>query len=248
MTAPSPCPYMEGHVERKIFTELSSQKLTFDKKTILQNPSVPSNEEYSEKFHHSLTLVGFRRSQDIAYRPACEDCDECKSSRVPVAKFSPSKSQKRILKKNDDISVTLKANRATTEQYELLGQYIESRHADGGMVGISFMEYQEMVESSPIKTHIIEYRLDDDRLIAAALCDELQDGLSMVYSFFDVSEEMNKRSLGVYMVLNHIELVKSMALKYVYLGYFVKNSPKMNYKLNYKPLEVLFSNGWELIK
>lgn len=247
MTAPSPCPYLKGRIERKIFTELNGQKLSYDKKTILQHRQIPDIKEYAENLHHSLTLVGFRRSQDIAYRPACDDCYECKSSRVPVAKFSASKSQRRILKKNIDITATIKENIATTEQYQLLDHYINSRHADGGMAGITYTEYQEMVECSPITSHIIEYRQDDNKLIAAALMDELIDGFSMVYSFFDISDDIKKRSLGVYMVLNQIQLAKSLELDYVYLGYLVKNSVKMNYKINFQPLEILYSNGWKIM-
>ncbi len=245
MTAPSPCPYLPNKFERKIFTELKDEKLSYDKQAILEhnNPS-----EYSIKLNQSLTLVGFRRSQDIAYRPSCENCRECKSVRTPVILFSQSKSQKRIYRKNQDLSVEIKPNIATAEQYELLTRYIDKRHDQGGMAGITMEEYRDMVESSPINSLIIEYRQKNGELIAAALTDQMANSFSMVYSFFAISEELNKRSLGVYMVLSHIELAIAKGLDHVYLGYWVKNSPKMGYKNNFKPIEILTSNGWDIIR
>jgi arginine-tRNA-protein transferase len=248
MTAPSPCPYLEGKHERKVFTELKDDKLSYDRKTILEHFNSGTPTDYSIRLNHSLTLVGFRRSQDIAYRPACENCQECKSVRVPVVLFNRTKSQNRIFNKNKDLTIEIKANIATDEQFELLKKYIDDRHDDGGMSSITIEEYKDMVESSLINTNIIEYRQQDGTLIAATLTDQMSDSLSMVYSFFDVSKSMNKRSLGVFMVLSHIELAITKELDHVYLGYWVKNSPKMNYKFNFKPLEVLISDGWNLIK
>ena len=245
VTAPAPCPYIEGNTERKIFTELVPQPLAYDKEAILEHRGPEEARHKTEELHHSLALVGFRRSQDIAYRPACEDCHECKSVRIPVIPFEISRSQKRILNKNRDLSVEIKPNIATQEQYNLLKQYIDSRHAEGGMSGISLQEYRDMVESSPISTVLIEYRLPDGKLIGTALTDQMKDALSMVYSFFDTSEEMSKRSLGVNIVLNHIEIAQSRSLDHIYLGYLVKDSPKMGYKKNFKPLEILTANGWD---
>jgi arginyl-tRNA--protein-N-Asp/Glu arginylyltransferase len=248
VTAPAPCPYIEGNTERKIFTELRSQQLAYDRTAILNHFGPENDRARSEELHHSLALVGFRRSQDIAYRPACENCHECKSVRIPVYLFEMSKGQHRIQNKNNDITVTIKPNIATHEQYNLLKSYIDNRHADGGMAGISFEEYKDMVESSPISTIIIEYRRADGTLVGAALTDQMQDSLSMVYSFFEISHEANKRSLGVFIVLNHINMTRDRNLDHVYLGYLVKDSPKMGYKMNFKPLEMLTANGWDLIK
>lgn len=248
VTAPSPCPYLDGKIERKIFTELVPAPLAYDKEAILMHSGPETGREKAEHLHHSLALVGFRRSQDIAYRPACQDCHECKSVRVPVVLFEKSKSQKRAFTKNKDINIAFKPNIATLEQYDLLKIYISSRHESGGMAGITYDEYKDMVESSPISTSVIEYRDNDGKLIGAALTDKLEDSLSMVYSFFDISEAYKKRSFGVYMVLSHIEIATARGLNYVYLGYFVKNSQKMSYKLNFKPLEILSSDGWQLIK
>lgn len=248
VTAPSPCPYLDGQTERKIFTELVGPPLAYDKDAIMMHAGPEDEREKAEALHHSLALVGFRRSQDIAYRPACQDCHECKSVRIPIVLFCLSKSQKRVLNKNKDLIISIKPNIATEEQYELLKKYIDSRHADGGMAGIGFEEYKDMVESSPISTMIIEYRLPDGRLVGAALTDAMEDSLSMVYSFFDISEEFTKRSFGIYFVLNHVYLAELRGLDYVYLGYFVKNSQKMGYKKNFKPLEILISDGWKLVK
>jgi|TARA_R110002096_G_scaffold435770_1_gene662550 leucyl-tRNA---protein transferase len=248
VTAPAPCPYIKGNTERKIFTELNPQPLAYDKQAIIEHRGPEQARHHAEELHHSLALVGFRRSQEIAYRPACEDCLECKSVRIPTMLFKMSKSQKRIFNKNKDIRFEIKANIATEEQYELLQRYINSRHAEGGMAGISFSEYKDMVENSPISTVIIEYRDGRGKLIGAALTDQMQDSLSMVYSFFEISKEMNNRSLGVFIVLNHVNISKSRDLDHIYLGYFVKNSPKMSYKMNFKPIEVLASNGWQLVK
>ncbi|MCC3860585.1 arginyltransferase [Pseudemcibacter aquimaris] len=248
VTAPSPCPYLEGRTERKIFTELVGPPLAYDKDAIMMHAGPDDTRESAEALHQSLALVGFRRSQDIAYRPACQTCHECKSVRIPIVLFNPSKSQKRVQNKNKDLIISIRPNIATEEQYSLLKKYITSRHSDGGMSEISFEEYKDMVESSPISTMIVEYRLPDGHLVGAALTDVLEDSLSMVYSFFDISEEYNKRSLGVCIVLNHIYLAESRGLDYIYLGYLVKNSKKMGYKENFKPLEILISEGWQLVK
>ena len=248
VTAPSPCPYLKGKIERKIFTELVPAPLAYDQEAILAHGGPETEREKAENLHHSLALVGFRRSQDIAYRPACEDCHECKSVRIPVVIFEKSKSQKRVVNKNKDILVEFKPNIATMEQYDLLKLYISNRHESGGMAGITYEDYQDMVESSPISTSIIEYRNNDGKLIGAALTDKLEDSLSMVYSFFDISEDFSKRSFGVYMILSHIDIATSRGLDYVYLGYFVKDSQKMGYKMNFKPLEILSADGWHLIK
>ncbi|WP_417317631.1 arginyltransferase [Emcibacter sp.] len=232
VTAASPCPYLPDLMERKVFTELNGQ-----------NP---------DGLHDSLTQVGFRRSQDIVYRPTCETCNRCISVRIPVQKFTANRTQKRILKYNNDVKVSVIPNRVTDEQYDLLRLYLKERHPEGGMAEMSPDEYREMVESSPVHTHLVEYRLpaegsgEKGRLIGVALTDELKDGLSMVYSFFDTDESMLKRSLGTFAIMSHIALAREHFLGYIYLGYWVKNSPKMAYKQNFKPLELLGPGGWTL--
>lgn len=223
VTAPSPCPYLSGKTERKVFTEL-------------RGPDAAALNE-------ALGRVGFRRSQSVVYRPACEGCSECVSVRVRAKDFRPSKSQRRVLKVNNDLRAELCPPIVTDEQYDLLQSYLLARHADGTMADMTAEEYRDMVETSPVATVIVEYRRAiDGKLMAVALTDELSDGLSMIYSFFDTSETV--RSLGTFIILDHIARAGNSNHPYVYLGYWVKESPKMSYKGRFKPLEQLGQNGW----
>jgi len=227
MTAVAPCPYLEGMTERKVFANLP----------------------FSDGAHvnDELTHAGFRRSQNIAYRPACEGCDACLSVRVPVAEFSPGRTQRKILTRNADLSRDLVEAEATFEQFNLLKLYLASRHPGGGMTDMSWADYVAMVEDTAVRTHLIEYRLPSDDsgpgdLVAVTLVDLLSDGLSMVYSFFD--PQMEKRSLGVFAVLDHLRQAATVGLPYLYLGYWVQGSPKMDYKANFRPMEALRPMGW----
>jgi arginine-tRNA-protein transferase len=223
VTAPSPCPYIDGQVERKVFTELNG-------------PDASSLNE-------ALGRVGFRRSQSVVYRPACEACSACISVRVRALEHNSSKSQRRILKQNSDIKAEVKPAKVTEEQFKLLSDYLNERHKDGSMASMTIKEYADMVETSPVSTTIVEYRrVLDQKLMAVGLTDELTDGLSMVYSFFDIYE--TSRSLGTYIILNHIERAKIANQSFVYLGYWVSSSQKMSYKRKFKPLERLGQNGW----
>jgi arginyl-tRNA--protein-N-Asp/Glu arginylyltransferase len=124
-----------------------------------------------------------------------------------------------------------------------LRTYLDSRHPGGGMSDMGLFDYVAMVEETPVETHIVEYRKDDGTLVACALTDRLRDGLSMVYSFFHPGEDM--RSLGTYMILDHVRTAQAAGLPYVYLGYWVRGSDKMDYKIRFSPLEALTQNGWE---
>lgn len=228
LTAPNACPYLPGRLERKIFTHLSP--------------------EDGAALNDTLTHAGFRRSQGIAYRPACEGCDACISARIPVADFELTPSWRRIQRANTDLKRISAPSLATQEQYGLLSRYLDTRHIDGGMNDMSFFDYVAMVEDSPVRTHISEYRLGGSEfakgpLLAAALVDVLADGLSLVYSFYDGTAA--KRSLGTYIILDHIAQAKRMGVPYVYLGYWVEDSPKMAYKARFSPLELLRPGGWE---
>lgn len=229
LTNYSPCPYLPGQVERKVFTNLSVDD--------------------AEDLHDALTHSGFRRSQNIAYRPACEACRACRATRVPVATFSHSKRWKRVWNKNADFIRTARPPTATREQYRLLMRYLNSRHQDGGMSDMSLADYVAMVEGSPVPSVIFEYRdsdADDAPLRAVAIADVLRDGLSMVYSFFD--PDFAQRSIGSFLILDHIEHARSLNLPYVYLGYWVNGSEKMNYKAEFRPLEVLDGDTWRDIQ
>lgn len=233
ITAPQPCPYLEGRFERKLFTHLTHDKPDM----VIDN----------------LLRDGFRRSQNIAYMPYCEDCTACVSVRVLAQEFSPSKSQKRVMKKNEDIVARRLPPRMTTEQYSLFRGYIDARHEGGGMADMSVLDYRMMVEDSIIDTSITEYRLrpggaldhefEKWPLLAVALSDNLGDGISLVYSFFD--PEADERSLGTYMILEQIAYARGLNLPYVYLGYWIAQSDKMSYKTRFVPQEHLTSDGWE---
>ncbi|WP_196259038.1 arginyltransferase [Pelagibacterium limicola] len=230
LTAPSPCPYLDGRQERKLFTHLSGRR--------------------AGALHQLLSDHGFRRSQNLIYRPACLECDACQSIRVLSTQFSPSERHRRVLKRNADVRAEVIPPVATAEQYGLFRRYLDARHANGGMTQMSYLDYEFMVEDTPVHSELVEYRLkedgpdgDRDQLIAAVLTDVLPDGLSMVYSFYDPA--MPKRGLGNFMILDHIARLSRRGQGYLYLGYWVKNSPKMAYKTDFEPLEVQRgSRGW----
>ena len=227
LTAPSPCPYLAGKEERKVFTHLVGER--------------------AGELNNILTQGGFRRSQSIAYRPACEGCRFCVSVRVIGKEFRPTRSMRRIANRNADIVSEMKVAVPTSEQYSIFRAYLDSRHRDGGMADMTVLDYAMMVEDSHIETRIVEYRRvgagrGTDDLLAVALTDVLGDGLSMVYSFFEPDEAA--RSLGTLMVLDHIARARSMGLAYVYLGYWVRGSRKMDYKGRFLPQERLTPDGW----
>jgi arginine-tRNA-protein transferase len=230
LTAPSPCPYLPGKQERKVFAHLP----------MLDGASV----------NDSLTQGGFRRSQNIAYRPACDACAACVSARLPVADYVFSRSERRVLQRNEPLARHAVEAEATLEQFELLRRYLTSRHAGGGMAEMSWPDYVAMIEDTTVRTHLVEYRSrTDDRgpgdLLGCALVDQLCDGLSLVYSFFD--PKISRASPGSFMILDHVVQAGLMGLPYVYLGYWVRGSDKMDYKARFTPLEILRPTGWGLI-
>lgn len=222
LTGPSPCPYLPGREERKVFTHL------------------PMSD--GAQVNDALTQVGFRRSQNIAYRPACEQCSACISARIPVASYVAGRSHRRILRRNADLVRSLVEPEATTEQFDLLQRYLQARHPGGGMTEMSWLDYVAMVEDSSVRTHLIEYRAGDGRLIAGAMTDLLSDGLSLVYSFFD--PDFDRRSLGQFVVLDHVRQATIVGLEHVYLGYWVRGSAKMDYKARFRPLQTLRGDLW----
>ena len=229
LTAPSPCPYLPGQEERKVFTHLVGDR--------------------AAELNDLLTHGGFRRSQSIAYRPACENCRACISVRVVVEDFRPTRSMRRISDRNTDIEAQMRTAIPTSEQYSVFRSYLDARHRDGGMADMTVLDYAMMVEDSHVDTKVIEYRRRSDdglgELLAVALTDVLSDGLSMVYSFFDSQE--STRSLGTFMILEHIERAKQMGLSYVYLGYWVQGSRKMDYKGRFLPQQRLAADGWKRV-
>ena len=230
LTAPSPCPYLPGRDERKVFAHL------------------PLSEGAS--VNDALTQVGFRRSQNIAYRPACEACEACVSARIPVEDYPFSRSEKRVLERGSHLVRYLVEAEATLEQFDLLRRYLNARHAEGGMADMTWHDYVAMVEDTAVRTHLIEYRVASadggpGELAACALVDVLSDGLSLVYSFYEPS--MARRSPGSFIILDHVVQAAAAGLPYVYLGYWVQGSEKMDYKARFSPLEVLKPGGWRLL-
>ncbi len=227
VTAPQTCPYLDGKVERKLFTALYGEE--------------------ARALNDGLSQQGFRRSQNVLYRPSCAGCNACMSARVRVGGFKPSRSQKRILKRNAHVWREIKTPWASEEHYELFRKYLGNRHADGGMAGMDIFEFAAMIEETPVLTRIVEYYEKGadgtDRLIAACLTDVLDDGLSLVYSFFD--PELDARSLGSFMILDHIEMAREADLPYVYLGFWVPGSRKMAYKAKFRPLEIFRGGHWQ---
>ena len=224
VTAPPPCPYLDGRMERKLFTALQG-----DEATTLNN---------------ALSQQGFRRSQNVLCRPSCTDCSACLSARIDVSRFTPSKSQKRILRRNRHLQRRATSPWATEDQYALFRTYLDSRHADGGMADMDVFEFAAMIEETPILSRVIEYTDDvSGELIGVSLTDVLEDGLSMVYSFF--TPELQRQSLGTYLILDHIEIAREAGLPYVYLGYWVPGSPKMGYKAKFSGLEVYTAGNWQ---
>jgi leucyl-tRNA---protein transferase len=229
VTSPAPCPYLAGKTERKVFTDLSG----------------PNAAELND----ALGRIGFRRSQAVAYRPSCFDCTACVSVRVAAGEFSPNATQRRILRRHADLEVTACKPWTTEEQFELLRRYLRVRHPSGGMVDMDEGDFADMVEQSPVKTFVVEYREPakegkPGKLIGACLTDQQGDGLSMIYSFFEPEVE-ERPSLGTYIILDHIVRAAKAGLPYVYLGYWVHGSRRMAYKSRFRPLEKLGPNGWQ---
>ncbi len=232
VTAPQSCPYLPGRRERKLFTHLTHDK----PRALIDN----------------LLKGGFRRSQNIAYMPYCDGCQACVSVRVVADEFHPSRSFRRVIDGNRDLFVRRAPAVPTSEQYGLFRAYIDDRHGDGGMADMTVLDYAMMVEDSIVETFITEYRVRPDNaldsrpetwpLVGVALCDKLTDGVSMVYSFYEPDERA--RSLGTFMILDHIEQAKRLGLPYLYLGYWVQGSRKMSYKARFGPQERLGPGGW----
>ena len=221
-SGPMPCPYLPGRMEQQIFTELSGVQ--------------------SQDVFNQLSTGGFRRSHHIAYRPACRGCAACVPVRVAARQFDMTQSWRRVCRANDDLTAHWAGKRITDEQFKLFRRYVGKRHGDGDMARMNRRDYAAMVVSSPVETELVEFRTRDGVLIAAVLLDRLGDGLSAVYSFFD--PDASRRSLGSYMVLWMIEQACALGLDYVYLGFWIENSPKMAYKGRFRPLEGFGPEGW----
>ncbi len=206
---------------------------------------------HADQLNEALGRIGFRRSQTVAYRPSCLDCQACVSVRVLAGQFQPSATQKRDLKRNADLIVDECRPWATDEQFALLARYLGQRHPDGGMSAMDELDYADMIEHTPVTSVVTEYREPGvggrpGRLVGACLTDRQGDGLSMIYSFYD-PDHHDRAGLGNFIILDHIRRAAAEALPYVYLGYWVEGSPRMQYKVRYRPLERLTRDGWQLM-
>ncbi len=246
VTSPQPCPYLPGRLERKLFTALQG--------------------EGAQKLNDALSKQGFRRSQNVLYRPSCADCASCYSARIRVADFRPTRSQRRVMRRNAHLTRQATAPWATEAQYQLFRDYLDARHADGGMADMDVYEFAAMIEETPVRSRVVEYYRPADTLsgarsdtspgaspatgrpvlTAVCLTDVMDDGLSMVYSFFEPATQRN--SPGTYIILDHVEIASEAGLPYVYLGYWVPGSPKMNYKAGYDALEIYKDGRWQPLR
>jgi arginine-tRNA-protein transferase len=231
ITAASPCPYLPGRHERKVFTHLLGSD--------------------ARHLNTKLSQGGFRRSQNIAYRPACDRCAACVSVRVPVKSFDWTRGFRRVVKANMDVTCEIKPAKATSELYSLFRTYIDQRHGEGGMADMTVLDFAAMVDDTLVDSRIAEYRVPTDynpkgELVAAVLMDLLDDGVSLIYSFYD--PELARRSLGTFIILDMIRRSERLDLPYTYLGFYVEGSRKMEYKGRFLPQERLGAQGWELVR
>jgi len=226
LTTPQPCPYLAHRLERKLFTGLHGRD--------------------AGQVNDALSKQGFRRSQRVLYRPACPQCSACLSARIRVANFEPSKSQRRVRRRCASLERRISSPWVTERQYKLFREYLDTRHPDGGMTEMDIFEFAAMIEDTPVRTGMIEYSQSGNNktpvLLAASLTDVLDDGLSMVYTFFSPAHA--HLSLGTYLILDHVEIAREANLPYVYLGYWISGSPKMDYKSKFSALEIYRRGEW----
>ena len=229
VTAPQPCPYLEGRMERKLFTALQG--------------------EHAQRLNDSLSKQGFRRSQNVLYRPSCAECSACLSARIRVADFLPSRGQRKVMNRTADLKRNATSPWATEDQFTLFRRYLDDRHAEGGMADMDIFEFAAMIEETPIRSRVIEYTRPSNPgergrpLAAVCLTDVFDDGLSMVYSFYD--PDLSDLSLGTHVILDHIDIAREAGLPYVYLGYWVPGSRKMGYKAGFSALEIYKGGRWQ---
>ena len=216
------CPYVPGRAERKLIVELTGRT--------------------AAAFYDELSRAGFRRSHRFAYRPACRQCAACVPVRIAVERFAHSRSTRRVRNLNRPLTTRLLAPRATLEQFRLFTAYQCSRHRDSDMAAMSYADYRSMVEDTTVRTAVAEFRDVDDALVAVSLVDRLDDGLSAVYSFYDPGRD--RQSLGTWSILWLVEECRRLELPYVYLGYWIAESPKMAYKARFPALERLVGGNW----
>lgn len=221
--APVSCPYLSGGAERKLVVELGGAD--------------------GERLFADLSRAGFRRSHGFAYRPACRSCRKCVAVRIAVDRFEPTRSLRRVARRNSDLSYEIRPAVATAEQYRLFRHYQRQRHGQSDMAGMTFADYRDMVEDSPVETWLVEARDADGVLVGGLLADRSADALSAAYSFFDPAQP--RRSLGTQAVLWLVDHARAIGLRHVYLGYWVDGSETMAYKRRFPAIEALDNGRWQ---
>jgi len=226
MTVPHACSYLEDHEATTLFLDP-------------EHPLTP-------QIYDLLSLVGFRRSGRHLYRPNCKGCDACISVRVPVEQFRPKRKHRKILNRNQDLTYRVLPARFNEEHYQLYERYINERHSDGDMYPASEDQYRSFLNLDKPFAYLIEFRDPSGKLFAVSAMDQLQHGLSAIYTFYD--PDQSRRSPGVFVVLWLIGYASHLGLPYVYLGYWIEACRKMSYKTEYQPLEQLRDNHWYPVK
>lgn len=222
LSMPHACSYLDGRMSTILFV---------DPQRVL-----------SEGEYGAFVRQGFRRSGDLVYRPHCQGCSACVPVRVPVREFASNRGQRRVWSRNADIEVVEKTARFDSEHFELYHRYQAGRHPESGMNDTDPQKYIGFLGSRQVEAAFFELRAGG-RLLGVAVTDLLPDGLSAVYTFYD--PDLPQRGLGVYAVLWEIAETARRGLDYLYLGYWIAESPKMSYKTNYRPLEALRHGRWE---
>ncbi len=202
---------------------------------------VDPRQEVDQQLYSTLSTLGFRRSGSHVYRPHCNPCTACIPARIPVQHFSPSRNQRRTLRRNRDLLVERTFDIRDDPAYELYRRYIESRHADGDMYPPDRDQYEGFLNDAWDCTRYYRFYLQQE-LLAICVVDVMLDGLSAIYTFFN--PECGPRSLGAYAILWQIEQAREMGLHYLYLGYWIRNCRKMSYKAAYQPLELFIDHRW----
>jgi len=221
LTPPHPCSYLHDRTARTMF---------LDPRDVITSTT-----------YGALTQAGFRRSGGHLYRPYCDGCSACVPTRVPIANFHWSRRFRRIQRANADVTVSLREAVFLDRYYDLYATYIDARHSDGDMYPPNVDQFRSFLLSSWSSSAFLVLE-ERGRLIGVAVTDRVPDGLSAIYTFFDPT--LAKRSLGVFAVLSQIEHCRRNGLPYLYLGYWVRDSPKMRYKIDYRPIELLVRNRW----